>query len=117
MCHHHVPLVINEISEIIYKDPEKFFDFNNDQITNFGIKPKIQKNKNLQNFVFHILLKFNYYTYRNKKKYRKNTASEVIISFPSPRCEKVMSKIIRLFKTNTPKYCVKVAWRSEKLQN
>ena len=38
------------------------------------------------------------------------------IPYTASRCEKVMSKLIRLLKINTPQYRLNVAWRSEKLQ-
>ena len=38
------------------------------------------------------------------------------IPYTSPRCEKVMSKIIRLLKNNTPDYLLNVAWRSANIQ-
>ena len=57
-----VNMVIKELITEIYKSPEKYFEFGEDDLSNFGVKPRIPTSLVFKNFLFQILLKFNYFS-------------------------------------------------------
>jgi len=64
-------MVIKQLITEIYKSPEKYFQFGEEasspngkylleDMSNFGVKPRISTSLVFKNFLFQILLKFNY---------------------------------------------------------
>ena len=67
------------------------------------------KTKNFQN-------NGNKNTYKELKANAPNQFYTLCIPFTANRCEKVISKLIHLLKTNTPSYHINIAWKLEKIQ-
>ena len=54
--------VIEEVIREIYKSPNTYFKYDPEEVTNLGGKPKVPLEQIFRNFLFQILLKFNYFT-------------------------------------------------------